>query len=596
MHKIEDVHRQFAECFPEGPVRAYAYLLSKRLEEGHVCIPADLSMQEGEEMPYDLSGVDELPRSNPWLSQPGEGRTTPFVSDGGRVYLQRYHAYETAIVRMLGEKLSVDESVLSERMRGIEGVSALVSEMNAGYPIEGLSAAERVDWQLVAALTALLHDFSIITGGPGTGKTTTLAKLLRILFALMPKAKVALAAPTGKAANRMSESLKSSCSAFPEEVSTSITSLKPSTLHRLLGIGRQSNAPKFHADNPLPFDFIVVDEASMIDMPMFARLLSASGRNGRVVLLGDKDQLASVEAGSLLGDLCQVVQRRCPLNSFSTQRKDWLNAFIADPERKVPAAPVHDDPFPLQEGIVELAFSHRVKEAPRIRELSRAVLMNDVKSLEGMMNAEPHDEIVFDHGYDPARLQDFVNGYESFIAERDPLEALRKLNAIRVLVTVREGPRGLHAMNRRIEEMLAGKRWIRTGRLFYENRPVIVTRNNRETGLFNGDVGIVRKIGNTLRVCFETDDKGLRDLPAAYLSNCETVYAMTIHKSQGSEFNRVMVILPEGTDNPLLTRELLYTGITRARRQVVITGSKETLLHACGRNVSRTSGLSDRLS
>jgi exodeoxyribonuclease V alpha subunit len=367
MHKIEDVHRQFAECFPEGPVRAYAYLLSKRLEEGHICIPADGSTLPDEEMPFALTGVDELSHTNPWLSQAGEGRTTPFVRDGGRVYMQRYHAYETAIVGILKEKMKMDEAVLSERMRRIEGLRSLVSELNAGFPVEGLSDVERVDWQLVAALTALLLDFSIITGGPGTGKTTTLAKLLRILFALEPNARVALAAPTGKAANLMSESLKNSCKDFPEEVRASITSLKPFTLHRLLGIGMRSSAPRFHAVNPLPFDFIVVDEASMIDIPMFARLLSATGTKGRVVLLGDKDQLASVEAGSLLGDLCQVVQRRCPLNSFSEERTKWLNGFIADPERKVPNATVHVDPFPLREGIVELTFSHRAKEAPHIR-------------------------------------------------------------------------------------------------------------------------------------------------------------------------------------------------------------------------------------
>jgi exodeoxyribonuclease V alpha subunit len=338
-----------------------------------------------------------------------------------------------------------------------------------------------------------------------------------------------------------------------------------------------------------------VDEASMIDIPMFARLLSATGTKGRVVLLGDKDQLASVEAGSLLGDLCPAVPKGASLNRFSLKRMEWLNSFIRDADRRITPFHVYKDPGPLHEGIVELAYSHRVKEAPRIRELSRAILNNDVPGLEGLMAEDGVGEFVFDASYDPMLLEQFVSGYAGYIEEKNPLVALKKLNALRVLATVREGPKGLYAMNRRIEEILAAKKLIRTGRTFYENRPVIVTRNNYETRLFNGDVGIVRMVKKVLRVFFETEGGGLRDIPPAYLSNCETVFAMTIHKSQGSEFENVMVVLPEGTDSPLLTRELLYTGITRAKRRVVVSGSMESVLHACGTSVRRISGISDRL-
>ena len=594
MKRTEDVHEQFAECFPEGPLKAYAYLLSKRLEEGHVCIGIDGALRPDEAVPYPFEGIDGIPESDPWISVAGTGRVTPLVRDGGRIYLQRYHTYETSIVRILKEKMALDPTILSDRIRRMESVRDVVEGVSADFPIAGLTQEERIDWQLAAALTALLRDFSIITGGPGTGKTTTLGKLLRILYAMEPGARVALAAPTGKAANRMLESLKSSCAGYPREVRDLVASLKPSTLHRLLGI-KKAGMSRYDEGNPLPFDFIIVDEASMIDMPMFARLLSACGKSGRIVLLGDKDQLASVEAGSLLGDLCQVVLKDGSLNRFSSQRVEWLNSFIRDADRRITPSHVQGDPGPLHEGIVELAYSHRVKEAPRIRELSRAVLNNDVPGLEGLMAGDGGGEFVFDTSYDPTLLEQFVTGYAGYIEEKNPLAALKKMNALRVLVTVREGPKGLYAMNRRIEEILAARKLIRAGRIFYENRPVIVTRNNYETGLFNGDVGIVRRVKKDLRVFFEKEEGGLRDIPPAYLSNCETVFAMTIHKSQGSEFENVMVVLPEGTDSPLLTRELLYTGITRAKKTVVVSGSRESVLHACGASVSRISGISDRL-
>lgn len=438
----------------------------------------------------------------------------------------------------------------------------------------------------------MLSDVSIITGGPGTGKTTTLAKLLRILYACRPGAKVALAAPTGKAAMRMLESLKRSAAAFPEDVRQLIEGLKPSTLHRLLGWQKGSLAFRHNAGRPLDFDFVVVDEASMVDMPMFAKLLEALGDRTRLVLLGDKDQLASVEAGSLLGDLCQSVGDH-RLNGFDASFCDWCNGFLGAGRR------LRDEDRGTGNGILagcitELRLSHRFRAQGDIGRLSRAIISGDADAVQAVAAAESA-ELAFDTSCSDGVLDGFVQGYADFIREADPLKALAALNRLRVLVAVREGPRGLYAVNRRIEQMLQSKGLLTPSGDFYHNRPVIVTRNNYELDLFNGDVGITRTSGDRLRVYFEAEDGGVRDVPAASLSHCETVFAMTIHKSQGSEFDHVLLQLPEGTDTPILTRELLYTGVTRARKRVVLQAGIDTLVHTTRERVRRTSGLQERL-
>jgi exodeoxyribonuclease V alpha subunit len=477
----------------------------------------------------------------------------------------------------------------------LEAQAELIHSLAADYALKGLKEEECVDWQLVAALNALTDDFSIITGGPGTGKTTTLAKLLRILYACQPGAQVALAAPTGKAAMRMLESLKRSASQYPDEVRQRIEALKPSTLHRLLGWQKGSVNFTYNARRPLEYDFVVIDEASMVDLPMFAKLLDACGERTRLVLLGDKDQLASVEAGSLLGDLCLASDEGL-LNGFEPAIADWFNGFIADPARRISAAHHRAKSGPLSGRIVELRLRHCFLAQGDIGRISRAIIAGDVAAVNAMVDAADSLEVSFDAGGDDAQLEDFILGYTDYIREGDPGRAMEKLNQLRVLVAVREGPRGLYAVNRRIEQLLQARGLLMTGTEFYHNRPVIVTRNNYELDLFNGDVGITRKVGDRFRVWFEGQDGQMRDVPAASLSHCETVFAMTIHKSQGSEFDRVLVLLPEGTDTMILTRELLYTGVTRAKKLVLLQASTDTLLHTTEQRVRRVSGVQHRLN
>jgi exodeoxyribonuclease V alpha subunit len=316
MNITDDIHRQFAEYFEEPAIWPFAYILSQKLTEGNICISVD-------DVPANLAST---PCSNPvsvkelvslkHLVSKQDVLKTPFILHNNRLYFQRYFKYETSIINKLKDLMAAEKTVLASRMSQLESQKELIQSLKTDYKLDGLTTKEKVDWQLVAVTQALLNNFSIITGGPGTGKTTTLAKLLIVLYALDPNATVALAAPTGKASMRMLESLKGSTLNFTNETKEKIGQLVPSTIHSLLGYKRESVNFKHNAENPLPYNWVVVDEASMIDVPMFSKLLAALGDNTRIILLGDKDQLASVEAGSLLGDLYIELFTSSIFNSF----------------------------------------------------------------------------------------------------------------------------------------------------------------------------------------------------------------------------------------------------------------------------------------
>jgi exodeoxyribonuclease V alpha subunit len=593
MNITDDIHRQFAEYFDENAIWPYAYLLSQRLTEGNICISMEDMPSNLKTTPY-VNAVppEDLLKLSNLVSKEGVN-TTPFILHNDRLYFQRYFKYETSIIQKLKSLITAEISVVADRMKQLDLKVKLIQSLNANYNINGLINKEQVDWQLVSVLQALLNNFSIITGGPGTGKTTTLAKLLILLYELEPDARVALAAPTGKASMRMFESLKSSPLPFSASTKQKIDALKPSTIHGLLGYKKESVNFKYNSENPLPYNWVVVDEASMIDVPMFSKLLAALGDNCRIILLGDKDQLASVEAGSLLGDLCQTLPS---LNIFSSKAANWINEFITDPERKIKPEYIGNQQQLMSSHIIELKFSHRFNSQGAIGKVSKAVIEGDTEKLKTLIENAAGTNVKIDHKYTPELLESFVEGYGNYIKEADIKTAIKKLNELRVLVAVRQGPRGLYTTNKLIELHLRKKGLIRPDGEFYEHKPIMVTRNMHDLGLLNGDTGIMRKDdkGN-LKFWFEDGMGGIKSILPAYLNYFETAFAMTIHKSQGSEFDQVMVILPEGTSNALLTRELLYTGITRARTSIAIQAEMDTIMHSVESCVQRISGITGRI-
>lgn len=591
---LNDVHQQFAEYFDIPALKPYAYLLSKKGSEGHICLHLDKIAAEKENLPESYQKIDtnnQLLESVPLVGTQGNDKQ-PFVIYQNRLYLQRYFRYETDFLQRIRQFLVKEKTTLPERITLLQQQQPLISKLFAATNNTNPDN-DPADWQLAAAVTGVLNNFTIITGGPGTGKTTTVAKILAILFATDPTLKVALAAPTGKAAARMAESLRNTSLDVDAHITEKFKALQPATIHRLLKSINGSPYFRHNKDNPLNYDVVIIDECSMIDVALFAKLLDAIHPDTRLILLGDKDQLASVEAGSLFGDLCQAQEH---LNRFTTARRQLINSFIPDETRHIPATQEqNDDPHPLFQHLVELRRSHRFTGNTGIGKFSKAIIANNVPAITSFFPPSADEQVVVDPAASVALFEDFIAGYAAFITEKDIATALKLLNAQRVLTAVREGPQGLYAVNKQIEKYLFDKKLITANSEFYENRPVILTRNYYEHGLFNGDTGIIRADENgVLMAWFEDSTGALKGVLPGYLTQAETAFAMTIHKSQGSEFGEVLVLLPDTTDVPILTRELLYTAVSRAKNKVYVQGTPEVILLAAERFVERASGIAAR--
>ncbi|SDH28819.1 exodeoxyribonuclease V subunit alpha [Mucilaginibacter gossypii] len=556
LQTTNDVHQQFAGFFNDDKLYPYAYEVSKKLSEGHICIELSDSTT--------LSTLSLVGNAN---------ELQPFILHKDKLYLQRYFSYETMIRdSILAFKAAESDSFADRTARLLDEKEFILQQ----FPGDN---GNHTDWQLVAALSALLNNFTIITGGPGTGKTTTVAKLLAVLYRLAPDTKVALAAPTGKAAMRMGESLRKAGLVTPEPI-------VPKTLHRLLQYVPGAPYFKHDAASPLPYDVVIVDEASMIDAALFAKLLDAVGKDTRLILLGDKDQLASVEAGSLLGDLCKMPHT---INHFDQDSAVFFGHWGPV------ALPASDQQSALAGHVIELQISRRFNAEKGIGRFSKALITNDTAVIDEMMIAGTDPHVIVDDQYDEATFEKFVSGYEAYIQEPDTLTALRKFNAQRILCPVKGGEQGVNRVNRRVEEYLRKRQLINPSSAYYVNRPVMITANYYELDLFNGDTGLIRPDETgTLKAWFETTDGELRGLWPAYLPEPETVFAMTVHKSQGSEYEDVFVMLPKSANESLMTRELLYTAVTRAKQTVTIQGSKPQIQQIASTSVARISGLAAR--
>lgn len=592
MKTLSDVHEQFAEFFEPASMKPYAYLVSKKLSEGHICIPVrQIAAGELPECYRELVTDKDNVQQQPLVARAGDAKQ-PFILHNGYLYLQRYFNYETVILNRIGEFVATGTPAKKESIQMTGKHKRFIEDLFTSKNSRESTTAV-TDWQAVAGISAAVNDFTIITGGPGTGKTTTVARVLAILLTINPALKAALAAPTGKAASRLGESLKNAQLAVDNNIAEKLQAIETFTVQRLLKPLPDSLYFKHNNTNPLNYDVVIVDESSMLDVALFAKLLDAIGAQTKLILLGDKDQLASVEAGSLFGDLCLAQDK---LNLFSKESAAFINSFISYPAKKIGENSISPATgHPLFEHVVELRHSHRYNSEKGIGQFSKAVIQNDQNVIKQFL-ANKDDQVLFDTLYSDAALQKFVNGYEDFIHEKNIQAALKKLNKLRVLCAIKDGERGLDSVNRKIEKYLAQKRLLQITGSFYENRPLIITENYYELDLFNGDVGIVRAdeaANGALKAWFEIDGK-LRSYSPAYISKCETVFAMTIHKSQGSEFDNVMVILPDSPDVPILTRELLYTAVTRARSMVLVQGSEEVVLQSALAFVKRTSGIRER--
>jgi exodeoxyribonuclease V alpha subunit len=586
MQTYNDIHQQFASFFKSESLKPLAYLVSKKLAEGHICLDLSAIGSEEEELPSYYQSLDiaikNLPE-NKLVTKNAEEKQ-PFVLHQNRLYLQRYFNYESKILdRIVGfvESEKASEPLRINELKQNKDFIATLFTNNTGT----------VNWQLAAAISSYLNNFSIITGGPGTGKTTTVAKILAILFHLNPNLKVGLAAPTGKASARMAESLKNAQLDVSESIKSKFQEIQPATLHRLLGYIPDSPYFKHNADNPLNFDVIIVDESSMIDAALFSKLLDAVDPQTRLILLGDKNQLASVEAGSLFGDLCMAQNE---LNIFNAERLSLINSFIDEPSSQINKE-TRSSEHPLFQHIIELQYSHRFNSKKGIGKFSSAIISNDKAKINEFIAQNADEQVLIDSNFEQTVFENFVAAYKEYIAETDIQKALNKFNQLRVLCAIREGEQGLYVTNKKIEQYLQNQGFLKIDGEFYENRPIIMNSNNYDIGLFNGDIGIIRKDEQgVLKAFFEDSEGKLKQVLPGLLAGIETVFAMTIHKSQGSEFDKVLNLLPKNEGINILTRELLYTGVTRAKKQVVLQATAKSILDASEAQVKRASGISHR--
>jgi exodeoxyribonuclease V alpha subunit len=572
---VADIDRHFARFIAQFGgerhlVEPAAALLSRAVRDGHICLElTDIfgaERPEGRRSPSKDAPTFELTQSGGSLKLTGveeaaselkqsrafggPAADTPIVIDGWqRLYLRRYWDYQQSLA------------------------AAILRKAKHNQPRRDTSGTQEG-----AIEAALQNQFTIISGGPGTGKTTTVLQILQRLLAQSQgeRLRIALAAPTGKAAARLQELLRKM--QHNPDLDSETKERMPqnaSTIHRLLGPKGDSVYFRHDARNPLPFDVLVVDEASMVALPLMAKLFDALIDTARVILLGDRDQLASVEPGAVLADIAE-------------------------------AASV--DGSLLQSSLSVLLRNYRFGNENAIYRLSNAVRTGNADEALVILRAGDFQEL----GSAPtpasaqlsAQLEEIVlNHYKPYLSEKEPGKALAAFQRFRVLSALREGPFGVRQLNAQIEAILHKRGLISDPSRSYAGMPILVTRNDYQAGLFNGDVGILLPdqadiagdAPGQLWAWFIGQDNELRRLSPGRLPEYELAYAMTVHKSQGSEFDRVLLILPD-RDSPVLTRELVYTGVTRASKRVDVWFNEDVFRASVGRKAVRASGLRDALA
>lgn len=634
-----------------GPALLVAAALLAQMEgRGHSCLPLaplagnpnDVLAWPAEALPAQQALWQMLPaRLSGWVAALGASPVVRVIGDAGQdggedlgqplvlagadgpaplLYLRRYWDYERAVAA------HVIQRTAAQAVAGQPLDEALARHwLDRLFPPAADGGA--VDWQKLACALALRGRLSVITGGPGTGKTYTAARLLALLFATAPDAgqlRVALAAPTGKAAARLKQSIDGALLQLQGSMGGEIDLAglvqrmgAARTLHSMLGARPDTRHWGFHAGRQLDVDVLIVDEASMVHLEMMAALLEALPAGARLVLLGDKDQLASVEAGAVLGDLCRDAQagRYLP---------DTLDYALRVAGQRLPpqfAAPDGDRAPALAQHTVMLRESRRF--GGPIGQLAHAVNAGEAVKAQALLDAGTQagagSELWERHGGGVHAVTELAvhgrGGLASYALYAQALQGrpdaagadeaahrawvvavLQAFERFRLLCAVREGDWGVSGLNRAVEQALDAQGVIRRGGEWYAGRPVMVTRNDAQLGVFNGDIGIALpgahqgQPGQLLRVYFLQGDE-LRSVGVSRMAHVETAFAMTVHKSQGSEFEHTALVLPS-RGGSVLGRELVYTGITRARQAFSLFSEVPGLLaSAVGSPTQRASGL-----
>ncbi|MBL4632394.1 MAG: exodeoxyribonuclease V subunit alpha [Kofleriaceae bacterium] len=571
-----------------------AALLSRQLGRGHVCLELDTLGPVALGLHGDTL---TLPDSGAWIAAI---RTSPLVSSGediaplvidsdNRLYLYRFWQHEQRVADYIKRAARSSGVVVDDE--------TLLSGLNRFFPVDTSGASEGADFQRIAAVVAAQKKLCVISGGPGTGKTFTVVKILALLIeqalhAELPAPTITLVAPTGKAAARLVESIRASKAGL--ECSDVVRSAIPetaSTLHRCLGsIGGSSTKFRHNQHHRLATDIMLVDEASMVDLGMMRRLVDALPEDARLILIGDMDQLASVDAGAILGDICNSGGKRGFSPSFQTR----ISKFAGSSSEGRPDEGVLAE-ADIGDCVVRLQKSYRFGSGSGIAVLATAINSGDSQAALAAIEKYPELSLVPSApvGKLSTELRNSViEGYGEYLQPATASEHLKRFDGYRVLCVRRTGSYGVGALNEMIEAALRQRGLLESQGPDdnYEGRPVMITANNYQLGLFNGDIGLVLRKDGRLRAHFLGVDGSLRTFSPGRLGRHDSVFAMSVHKSQGSEFRKVAIVLPE-TMNPIMTREVIYTAVTRAKESVEIHGSPEILARTIAERRVRSSGL-----
>ncbi|MDR9768225.1 exodeoxyribonuclease V subunit alpha [Shewanella baltica] len=657
-------------------------LLSQQLSSQHSClvlahiVPLNPMAEQNSHCKISLSleALTETLQSFDAVGQAGSNK--PLIFDNGRLYLQRYHQFETSVaaslIRLSGSVSKHSEDVSHQEQPQTAKLRSLLDQLFpanllAPHSLTTSEDTAPIDWQKVATATALGKKLSVITGGPGTGKTTTVTKLL-LLLQMESQQEIRLVAPTGKAAARLSESIKASKARLAKELSAHadvvddasnrnnqdfLTALgripeEASTLHRLLGVIPNSPHFRHHQGNPLRLDLLIVDEASMVDLPMMYKLLSALPEHASLILLGDQDQLASVEAGAVLADICAGLKMPVAPNNLaqnniaSNSQALWQMRYSKEQAERLSALTgfeltlfINDAPK-LGDSLCMLMHSHRFKGDAGIGLLASAVNRADLQGILQVWQQGPAELKWLEHSMvvsqtqakvsEPANnlglnllLEQACQQYGAYLralnshasnndvnnsdvgTRPSTADIIDSFNQYRILCAMRSGDYGVEGINQFVTQALANAKLIKPLQEFYLGRPIIIQSNDYNLGLFNGDIGLILqdedKPERLMAHFIKADGSLLKVLPARLPSH-ETCYAMTVHKSQGSEFSRVALVLPPSPSLAqwqLLTKELVYTAITRAKVHFTCLGTQHVFERASSQATQRASGLADRL-
>lgn len=544
------------------------------LQNGHSCLPIDLVAgkrlwQSGEDYSDEEKPGFSFSDKTTLLAELNKyealnTHNAMMVLDNEHLYLRRYYLFERQLEKAIKVKLSETSQT------NVEATAAVVTELFPHDEHQG------IDWQKVAVANALNKNFTVIAGGPGTGKTYTVTKLLAALVMLNhhqddARLNIALTAPTGKAAQRLSESILAAIAGFKGMIDDDVLEQLPSkaqTIHRLLGVRANQVNFKHDQNNLLPVDVLLIDEASMIDLALMTRIFRALPEHAKVILLGDPDQLPSVASGSVLSDIAPR-----PHRGYSEKNSVFLSKVLHHDIGQLLAV----DQNNVTDHLTILQHSRRFDGQGGIGVVAKHVIAGNATASWQRLEADASRQVSLESGENMTVLSKYIDTYyKPLLAMTDLSQAFAQLAKFRVLVAMRKGELGVENLNHIVVQRFIEQQLIDTNQGYkkmplYHGMPIMITENHHKLGLYNGDIGLIWQENDQLVAVFEQVD-GYKTLIPSRLPSFELVYAMTIHKTQGSEFNHVLMALPDNSQNKLLTRELLYTGITRAKQQLSVIG------------------------